>query len=203
MNRITIWSPKGGQGKTSLALAIALEFKWLVVTNDTHSPIDEVLPEGEGVRLSPGEDFPEIEDGDRLIYDLGGNSEARVIQAAKLSDAVIMPVIYNSPFEMQVFLEGVTEMMDINPNIILVVNGCEKGKFKANCEIIENFFPQLPIVEMRRSRAFARVIEDAKSIGDMCKQSGLDNYHFGTVKRQLHALMQQTFRVCQQAKEAA
>ena len=203
MNRITIWSPKGGQGKTSLALAIALEFSWLVATNDTHSPIDEVLPEGEAVRLLPGEAFPEIEAGDKLIYDLGGNSEERVINAAKLSDAVIMPVIYNSPFEMQVFLEGVAEMMQINPSIILVVNGCEKGKFKSTREIITGFFPTLPIVEMRKSRAFSRVIEDGKSIGDMCKDSGLDNYHFSPVKRQLHALMQLAFKSCQPAKAAA
>ena len=201
--RITIWSPKGGQGKTSLALAIALEFKWLVITNDTHSPIDDVLPEGEAMRLQPHESFPEVPRSEKMIYDLGGHSEARVIEAASDSDVVIMPVIYNSPFEMQVFLEGVAEMLEINPNILLVVNACEKGKFKTTAEIIQGYFPQLPLVEIKKSRAFSRIIEEGKSLGEICANNGLDHYHFIGVKRQLNTLMTQAFKICTQRKEAA
>lgn len=201
--RITIWTPKGGQGKTSLSLAIAKDHDFLVVTNDTHSPIDEVLPEGKAYRLSPGEAFPEIPSSEKVIYDLGGNSEARVIAAAQDSDVVIMPVIYNSAFEMQVFLEGVAEMLNINPNILLVVNGCEKRSFEATKQIIEGYFPHLPVVEIRKTTAFSRIISDGLSLSEMCARSGLDNYHFGTVKRQLAHLMQAAFKVCTEQKAAA
>lgn len=201
--RITIWTAKGGQGKTSLALAIALEFKFLVVTNDTHSPIDQVLPEGDAMRLSPGEAFPEVPRSEKLIYDLGGNSEARVIDAAKDSDIVIMPVIYNSPQEMQVFINSVAEMLEINPNILLVVNACKKGAFQKTFEIINGFYPQLPVAEIRHSTVFSRCVEDCKSVTDICKANGLDSYHFTPVKRQLHALMRQAYQVCTQQKAAA
>ena len=202
MNKITVWSPKGGQGKTSLSLAIAMEFGFLVVTNDTHSPIDEVMPEGHAMRLAPGEAFPEIEEGDKLIYDLGGNSEARVIEAAKQSDAVIMPVIYGSEFEMQVFLEGVAEMLAINPKILLVVNGSDKRKFGATCEIIAEHFPDLPIVEMKKTSFFSRMIVEGKSISDICNSNPLLNFHFKSVKAQLAALVTAAFDVAHSAKVA-
>lgn len=194
MKHITIWTPKGGQGKTSLAIAIAMEFSFLVVTNDTHSPIDTILPEGEAMRLAPGEAFPEVPRNVKLIYDLGGNSEARVRTAGANSDVVLMPVIYGSPYEMQVFLEGVAEMMEINQNIILIVNGCHRGKFESTCEIIREFY-DLPIMEIKHSRAFARMIEEGKSIGDMCKANPLTNFHFGGVRKQLHALMRDVFEM--------
>lgn len=199
--RITIWSPKGGQGKTSLALAIAMEFKFLVVTNDTHSPIDSTLPEGTAMRLAPGEAFPDVPKSEKLIYDLGGNSEARVISAAKDSDIVLMPVIYGSPYEMQVFLEGVKEMLAINPNIILIVNSCPRGKFGDTCEIINQFY-DLPIIEIKQSRAFARMIIEGKSIGEMCSTSKLSNFHFGSVRKQLHGLMRDIFELSSTAKVA-
>ena len=43
--KLLIWNLKGGQGKTSLSLAIALEKGFYVLTNDVHSPIDEILPD--------------------------------------------------------------------------------------------------------------------------------------------------------------
>ena len=43
--KIVVWNLKGGQGKTVLSMAIAMLEGFYVVTNDIHSPIDEVLGE--------------------------------------------------------------------------------------------------------------------------------------------------------------
>ena len=186
--RIAIWTNKGGQGKTSLALALALEFDFPVMTNDFHSPIDSVLPEGDAYHLQPGEDFPAIPAGNKVILDMGGNAEARVVAAANNADVILMPVIYNSPQEMKVFLESVAEMKQHNPRIVLVVNGCKRGKFKSISEIINNYFPQFPILEVKESRAFARVVEEGKSIAQMMNENPLNRFHFKEVHRQLSFL---------------
>lgn len=187
--RIAIWNPKGGQAKTSLAMAIALEYNYFVQTNDAHSPIDLVLPAGTSYRLPEGGDWFPVPENQRMIFDLGGKSEERVVTAAKASDVVIMPVINNNPLELSVFLEGVFEMLQINPNILIAVCATEKGAFKKTSEQITKHFPSLPIVEIKKSRAFARVIEDRKSISQICKDSGSDAFHFSRVNTQLKNLM--------------
>lgn len=50
---------------------MALLEGFYVVTNDVHSPIDEVLPPARALRLAPGEALPEVPDDVTLIYDLG------------------------------------------------------------------------------------------------------------------------------------
>ena len=194
--RITIWSPKGGQGKSSLAIAIALEHGFYVVTNDTLSPIADILPEGEGYSLAPDEAFPPVPAEIKLIYDLGGKSEARVITAAQDSDIVIMPVIYNSPLEMQVFLEGVAEMAQINKNILLVVNGCKPRAFDKTSAIIKEALSDIgnfPIVQIKETTAFRRMIEQNMSIKELCESSPLNEYHYKHVSRQMTSLMTAAF----------
>lgn len=194
--RITIWSPKGGQGKTSLALAIALEYEFLVFTNDTHSPIADILPEGESYALAPDEEFPELTGDFNLIYDLGGKSEERVVTAIKDSQVVIMPVIFNSPLEMQVFLEGVEEVSKITKNIILVVNGCKPRAFKNTKEIIQTALEDIgtfPIFEIKDTSAFRNVVENGMSIKELCESNALHNYHFKLVYKQMRQLMTEVF----------
>lgn len=195
--RITIWQAKGGQGKTSLALAIAFEFGFYVVTNDTLSPIADILPEGEGYSLSPGEDFPPVPEDIRLIYDLGGKTEDRVITAAKNSDVVIMPLIYNNPIEMQVFLESVAEMADVNNKILLVVNACKPRAFAKTKAIIQEALKDIgdfPIVEIKETSAFRQMVEQGMSIKELCESSPLLQYHYGQVNRQVTNLMTEAFK---------
>jgi MinD superfamily P-loop ATPase len=49
--KLTIWNLKGGMGKTFIALILALLHKLCVVTNDTYSPIDKILPKGKTYNL--------------------------------------------------------------------------------------------------------------------------------------------------------
>ena len=67
--KIAIWNLKGGQGKTVLSLSLAMLKGFYVVTNDVHSPIDDVLPEGHALRLGIKDVLPDVPDNIDLIYD--------------------------------------------------------------------------------------------------------------------------------------
>ena len=61
----TIFSLKGGVGKTSLASALCLELdyegqKVPVITNDAISPLEEILGKDKALELKPDQDFPEL-----------------------------------------------------------------------------------------------------------------------------------------------
>lgn len=65
--KIVIWNLKGGQGKTVLALSLAMLKGFYVVTNDVRSPIDEILLEGRAHRMGINESLPDVPDNVNLI----------------------------------------------------------------------------------------------------------------------------------------
>lgn len=187
--RIAIWTEKGGQGKTSLALAIALEYDFPVITNDLKSPIDKVLPDGDAYHLATNEDFPEVPVGNKIIFDLGGKAEDRVTTALYNSDIVIIPVIYNAPQEMTGLLESISEAQRHNNNIIIVVNGSKRGKFQTTAEIIRGHFPDYPILEVKETRAFAWIVDLGLPLSKIIEGEPLGERYFREAYRQLAHLM--------------
>ena len=55
--KIVIFNIKGGQGKTSLAVNLALTLNAGVITNDVYSPIEKVLPEKQFMKIALNSDF--------------------------------------------------------------------------------------------------------------------------------------------------
>ena len=70
---ITIYNFKGGPGKTSCAMNIALTMDYGVVTNDIYSPIEEVFDNV--LKVSPSEEFPDFPTDAEVIFDLGATSK--------------------------------------------------------------------------------------------------------------------------------
>jgi hypothetical protein len=58
--RLMIFNPKGGVGKTALALNFALTFGYGLVTNDRLSIVDQVLPDEQYMILSKNQSLPDI-----------------------------------------------------------------------------------------------------------------------------------------------
>ncbi len=58
--KVVVWNLKGGQGKTVISLAIAMLEDFYVVTNDVHSPIDEVIGEDKALRMGIRDHLPDV-----------------------------------------------------------------------------------------------------------------------------------------------
>ena len=93
---ITIYNFKGGAGKTSCAMNIALTMDYGVVTNDIYSPIEEVFDNV--LKVSPSEEFPDFPTDAEVIFDLGGYIEARSITVLRNSKSYLFLLSTNIQF---------------------------------------------------------------------------------------------------------
>ena len=187
--KIVVWNLKGGQGKTVLSVAIAMLEDFYVVTNDVHSPIDEVIGEDRALRMGMRDPLPEVPEGINLIYDFGGYPDARIIDAAKQADVVIVPIIYESPLEMQVTLNALGEIEKYNDKIVIVLNKAKAGDFERAKAVFEQFDIHYPVFEVKQSTAFSRAIEHKKSLQQMVDESPLFSFHYSKPLEQVRNLI--------------
>lgn len=189
MKRTVIWNLKGGQGKTVLSLAIAMLEGAFIVTNDVHSPVDEVLGGERALPLKMTESLPTVPSDVDLIYDFGGYPDARIIDAAKDAEFVVIPIVYESPLEMQVTINAIAEIEKYNTNIIVVINKAGKGDMERAKEVFESMDISYPMVEIKKSKAFSRAVEQKKSLEEMIAENPLLKYHYSKPLEQIHHLI--------------
>jgi len=186
--RLVVWNLKGGQGKTVLSLNIAMLEGAFVVTNDVHSPIDDVLGEDRALRLGMRDELPPVPANVPLIYDFGGYPDARIIEAAKTAEHILIPIIYESPLEMQVTINAISEIERYNPNITIILNKAKPGDYERAVEVLGKFY-DYPILEVKQSTAFVRSIEQKKSLQQLVDDSPLFSFHYSKPLEQLRAII--------------
>ena len=186
--RIVVWNLKGGQGKTVLSLNLAMLEGAFVVTNDVHSPIDDVLGEDRALRLSMRDPLPDVPAEVPLIYDFGGYPDARIIEAAKTATHILIPLVYESPLEMQVTINAINEIERYNPNITIILNKAKVGDYERAKEVLGKFY-EYPILEVKQSTAFARSTEQKKSLQQLVDESPLFSFHYSKPLEQLRAII--------------
>lgn len=186
--RIVVWNLKGGQGKTVLSLNLAMLEGAFVVTNDVHSPIDDVLGEDRALRLSMRDSLPDVPAEIPLIYDFGGYPDARIIEAAKTANHILIPLVYESPLEMQVTINAISEIERYNPNITIILNKAKAGDYERAHEVLGKFY-EYPILEVKQSTAFARSIEQKKSLQQLVDENHLFSFHYSKPLEQLRNIL--------------
>ena len=187
--KIVVWNLKGGQGKTVLSMAMAMLEGFYVVTNDVHSPIDEVLGEDRALRMGMRDGLPEVPPGIDLIYDFGGYPDARIIEAAKQADCIIVPITYESPLEMQVTINALSEIEKYSDRIVIVLNKAKPGDYDRARTVLAEFDYAYPIFEVKQSTAFSRAIEQKKSLQQMVDESPLFSFHYSKPLEQVRSLI--------------
>ena len=121
LKKITVYSLKGGQGKTTIAVAVAKELNFGIITNDIYSPIEKMFSKEMVLKLEPKESLPSAEDlsGGEIIFDFGGYLDPRVIPALEMSDYVIIVVASFDTLDAEGFVSTVVEVERHNKNIII------------------------------------------------------------------------------------
>ena len=95
--KVTVFSAKGGVGKTPIAVNLALEREWAIGTNETYHILDSLraIPDNRVLAIQPTEGFPELPDDIDIVFDLsgslGGDSSASIRSAVIQSDVVVVP----------------------------------------------------------------------------------------------------------------
>lgn len=195
--KITVWTLKGGEGKTTIACAIALEGDWAIITNDIHSDLTSALKEEHYLVLEPDQPLPtkkELE-GANIIFDPGGFLDHRMIDAVKMSDYVIIPVSeFGKKLNTERFIASVLEIEQYNKNIVIVLNkiaqeNVEEAR-KALKELMSKEFKGVyPIFEIKKNEAFEMMLNTGSSISEIVKKGGLFRRWFQPVDGQLQKLI--------------
>lgn len=162
--KVCVFNHKGGQGKSLIAIQIAIELNCAVITNDVFSPLEEALPqEGQIVKVSPDEDFPALPEGFDFVYDLGGHPDQRVLDVIKESDVVIVPMIYVSFADLAVGLNTLNEIKDLNSKILVVANKVHNDTELEDLttEVRKHF--DYPILPLSPSKSLIKVYESGLS----------------------------------------
>ena len=189
----TIFSLKGGVGKTSLASALCLELDYKgkkvpIITNDAISPLEEVLGKEKALKLKIDEDFPKLKKSDDIIVDLGGFVDDRSISVLKKSKQVVIPTI-GSFLSISGLIQTVQEVERFNKKITIVLNRIEKKEVEKVIQFIrENH--DYPIFKLKTSKCFENLLYQNKSVSQMMKEEPLRRSSYKEVHAQLHEIIQ-------------
>lgn len=196
--KIAVYNEKGRVGKTPLALEIALRFGYNYATNQNRprKDIEAIIPEGEFLQVGPSEAFPVLDADFPVVFDLAGELvgyERSIISALEQVELIIVPVV-NEPDALMGTAYAITEiktLKTITAPFVVVANMLKKPEEAE--EIRDQLWPMLgfevPIVPIRYSKAFDRILSEGQSVQRLVDQGGLWSWSFRNVARELDVLM--------------
>ena len=167
--KLTVYSAKGGQGKTPLALNMALHNDWGLCTNEDTPDLHRHLELGSQlIIVEPDQPFPDLPEDIEVVFDLGGTmrgSIESVQSAVSQSDVVLVPIKAGEQKSLIGGIKTIHEVSQINPNIVVVANMLTKkgsdGKFETGVEFqrIKDAMQaagvgEYPILPLKRTTAF-------------------------------------------------
>ena len=162
--KISIINKKGGVGKTSLSLSLAIDLESYLLSNDD-SVIEKAYP-------SKAKVMNKVKLIDNVVYDFGGFVDVGVLDILNASDYVVIPLTS----DLNSFKKTVSLLDEIsNKNIILIANKSEKEDF----EDIKKYFNSkynYPIFEIKNSRIWKKTFEEKKSVTQIKNKSKMNKY---------------------------
>ena len=200
--KVTVFSAKGGVGKTPIAVNLVLDREWAIGTNETYHMLDSIraIPDNRVLAIPPNEEFPELPEDIDLVFDLsgtlGGDSAKSIESAVRQSDVVLVPVS-NELKAINGGYHTIREVRALNPSIGVVVTKLVKGKkeifadwkgsadFKNVHDTITKLIGEdLPTFPLKFSRGFDAIFEREKSLAQLVALGGLDGYAYKAVAQQ-------------------
>lgn len=189
--KIAVFNLKGGQGKSSIALNLALSLKFDVISNDKITKLEKILPEDNFMKIEKDQDFPDIIENLNVIYDLGGWIDNRAIKPIKEADLVIIPMI-NTEMNNEVSINSINQVKQFNDNIMLIVNRSKKNDFEyMKNDVIKTYFPNddFPIFEIMDTTAFEQMLKRKMPIQEIVEVEPLLKYNYRKVNKQFNEII--------------
>jgi len=187
--KITIFSLKGGVGKTSISVNLALTLKYGIITNDVYTPLERVIAKESLLKLSQNQALPDLPENYDIIFDFGGYVDSRVVEAINISNYVIIPVT-SSYLDLQLAINTIEEIKKYNNNIIIVANMISSQKdYSLIQEAMKKMEYKYPVMPIKRTASIKNIFSNKQSIESLVSKGGLSKYHYQNAKSQFDDLV--------------
>lgn len=126
--------------------------------------------------------------GRDLVIDFGGFVESRVIEAAQMADAVVVPLAYQSTADLMPAVKTVTTLLPHCPRIAVLVNNTDPAHVADLMTVLHGRFPGLPVMVINHSRYLGRLADDGLTVFDLADLGPLVRFHLRHVLPQVRDL---------------
>lgn len=180
---ISVFSGKGGVGKTSLSFSIAKDFDYSYMTNDLSSAVMNF-----GNQRKANYRKGELPLRDDTLYDFGGFEDENAHKIILQSDVLVIPTIddFNAMMKCMNVLRKYK-----GKNIVLVANAIEKKDAFTNIQLIleQNFRDtKYKLVHIPRTKMFKNALDNKKSATELFRENSVYDRGFKGYLELLHAI---------------
>jgi len=187
---IVFYSPKGGQGKTTLAVNYALWSDSDYYTNDFLSGTQDLFEEHfeKGRFHTIRHEDTEIKIKANSIFDFGGWIDGKIPAIVKNADLCVIPLSYQSLADLRPLFIVVETISKLNENIVIVINNTKKDFI----EELENGINQTlnnkyPIKIIKQSSFMTYLVNEGKTPFEL-EEKGALKKPLDSIKEQLSNL---------------
>lgn len=189
VKRLMVFNAKGGVGKTAIALNLALTHDYGLITNDRLSIVEQVLSPDKYRVLSKNQEIPEMPPDWPVIFDFGGYPDKRASAALRATRFILIPILpHKENIQTSLdFIKGMNRYKELS-EIVLIINQTTGNQYDEISTVFKHFYPKLPIFNIKKSAAFAWIVEHKVSIEELCLKNKLHARHFKPVAEQFNLI---------------
>jgi cellulose biosynthesis protein BcsQ len=164
---ISVYTHKGGQGKTSIAVTYALFSGSHYFTNDWRGGAETLFKGLLGTDRFHviQEDDDEVLAREYSVFDFGGYQDERVRTMLEGSDLTLVPLCCQSRLDLDAFYNSMHSVRQITPHVMAVVNNTSPQILKAGMveQIWNEFDGQVPVKVIKKSAYMTYLVDEGKN----------------------------------------
>ncbi|MCT7596085.1 ParA family protein [Aliarcobacter butzleri] len=173
---ITVFNKKGGVGKTSLALNLAKDLDFFLLSND-----DSVI-ESAYIKAKVLDQIKLVKNNN-IVYDLGGFVDQNIEDIIEASDLIIIPTIADLN-SLKRTLNLKKELEAFDSKIIVIANILKNDK---DLEFINKFVETK--FRIRESKIFQKSYITKKSVSEIYNESNFNQHIYRNIFKEYELLL--------------
>ncbi len=170
---VSIYSTKGGVGKTSLANSLSRDMGMKYITNDLSVVVgkyNKASFHSKNILLKPN-----------TLYDFGGFKSAEALKIANQSDIVLIPIINDANAVMKALI-ALKELKE-HTNIYVIATMIDSKKdYSEIKQVINHHFPKREVLYFRRTKLLKNAMDSNQGVLTFLKNNKMAHVYKNSVK---------------------